>query len=79
MSTVDNTEHLYLRNLAAGDYVLELKRKAGTQSALPVVVAWYMPDPQVLGDLDGDGWPDIAAARSEAPNGIWFSGPAVKK
>lgn len=28
-----------------------------------------------IGDLDGDGWPDIAAARSEAPNGIWFSGP----
>lgn len=28
-----------------------------------------------VGDLDGDGWPDIAAARSEAPNGIWFSGP----
>ena len=55
VSTVDNTEHLYLRNLAAGDYVLELKRKAGTQSSLPVVVAWYMPDPQVLGDLDGDG------------------------
>jgi hypothetical protein len=31
-----------------------------------------------LGDLDGDGWPDIAAARSEAPNAIWFSGPARK-
>jgi hypothetical protein len=29
-----------------------------------------------VGDLDGDGWPDIAAARSEAPNGVWFSGPA---
>ncbi len=32
-----------------------------------------------LGDLNGDGWPDIVAARSEAPNGIWFSGPSVKK
>ena len=32
-----------------------------------------------LGDLDGDGWPDIVAARSEAPNAIWFNGPAVKK
>jgi hypothetical protein len=31
-----------------------------------------------VGDLDGDGWPDIAAARSEAPNGVWFSGPATK-
>lgn len=28
-----------------------------------------------IGDLDGDGWPDIAAARSEAPNGVWFNGP----
>ena len=28
-----------------------------------------------IGDLDGDGWPDIAAARSEAPNGVWFSTP----
>jgi hypothetical protein len=28
-----------------------------------------------IGDLDGDGWPDIAAARSDAPNAIWFSGP----
>lgn len=26
-----------------------------------------------IGDLDGDGWPDIAAARSDAPNGVWFS------
>jgi Subtilase family len=54
-SLVDNAEHLYLRNLAAGDYVLQLTRKAGTQSALPVVVAWYMPDTTVTGDLDGDG------------------------
>jgi hypothetical protein len=32
-----------------------------------------------LGDLDGDGWPDIVAARSEAPNAIWFSGPPRKE
>ena len=24
-------------------------------------------------DFDGNGWPDIVAARSDAPNGIWFS------
>jgi hypothetical protein len=24
-------------------------------------------------DFDGDGWPDIVAARSDAPNCIWFS------
>jgi hypothetical protein len=32
-----------------------------------------------LGDLDGDGWPDIAAARSDAPNGVWFSGATAAK
>lgn len=32
-----------------------------------------------LGDLDGDGWPDIAAARSEAPNALWFSQPPAEK
>ncbi|MHC5540390.1 FG-GAP repeat domain-containing protein [Singulisphaera rosea] len=30
------------------------------------------------GDLDGDGWPDIAAARSDAPNAVWFSDPGRK-
>ncbi len=24
-------------------------------------------------DFDGDGWPDIVAARFDAPNAIWFS------
>jgi len=32
-----------------------------------------------IGDLDGDGWPDIAAARSDAPNAVWFNGPAIRK
>ncbi len=32
-----------------------------------------------IGDLDGDGWPDIAAARSEAPNAVWFNGPVARK
>ncbi|MCX6854799.1 MAG: VCBS repeat-containing protein [Verrucomicrobia bacterium] len=32
-----------------------------------------------LGDLDGDEWPDIAAARSEAPNAIWLSHPPLPK
>jgi hypothetical protein len=56
-STIDNVEHLYIRNLAAGDYVLELKRKTGTQTALPVCVAWYIPEttPSNPADLDNDG------------------------
>jgi hypothetical protein len=31
-----------------------------------------------IGDLDKDGWPDIAVARSGAPNVVYFSS-GVKK
>lgn len=54
-SVFDNTEHLYIRNLAPGDYVLELRRSTGTQTAMPVVVAWYMPNTAPTSDLNGDG------------------------
>ncbi len=33
----------------------------------------------VIGDLDGDGWPDIAAARSDARNALCFSGASARK
>ena len=32
-----------------------------------------------IGDLDGDGWPDIVAARSEARNALWFNGANDRK
>lgn len=32
-----------------------------------------------IGDLDGDSWPDLAVARSDAPNAIWFNGPVAGK
>ena len=32
-----------------------------------------------IGDLDGDGWPDIVAARSEARNALWFNGASDRK
>jgi hypothetical protein len=32
-----------------------------------------------IGDLDGDGWPDLVAARSDAPNAVWFNGPSTRK
>ena len=54
-SLVDNTEHLFIRNLTAGTYVLELRRVAGTQVAFPVVVAWHMPRTSPAADIDGDG------------------------
>ncbi|MBI2685905.1 MAG: VCBS repeat-containing protein [Acidobacteria bacterium] len=28
-------------------------------------------------DIDRDGWRDIVAVRSDAPNGIWFGAPAI--
>jgi hypothetical protein len=32
-----------------------------------------------VGDLNGDGWPDIVAARSDAPSLIFFSKPVFSK
>ncbi len=61
-SLIDNTEHLYLRDLAAGDYVLELKRKTGTQVAYPVVVAWYLPNTVSTNPADLDGNGSVGAA-----------------
>lgn len=53
-SSVDNIEHLYLRDVAAGEYVLEVKRKTGVQTSLPVAVSWYVPKTTLFGDLNGD-------------------------
>ena len=27
----------------------------------------------VVGDVDGDGWLDLIAARTGAPSGVWFN------
>lgn len=55
LSTVDNVEHLFLRDLAAGDYVIELKRVDGSATQVPTSIAWFMPDtPEIIGDANGD-------------------------
>lgn len=54
-SDVDNVEHLFVRNLQPGQYVLEVKR-LDTNPANPTweaAVAWILPAKP--GDLNGDG------------------------
>lgn len=53
-SLIENAEHLYMKGLAPGDYVLQVARKAGTQTTFPVTVAWYLAPTTMLGDLNGD-------------------------
>lgn len=43
VSTVDNVEHLFIRNLAAGKYVLAVSRAKDGLGAWDVAVAWHMP------------------------------------
>ena len=57
-SGVDNVEHLFVRDLAPGEYVLELERIDGlaTHPLWNVAVAWQMPAPPcLLADVNGDG------------------------
>lgn len=60
VSTVDNVEHIYVTGLQPGQYVLEVKRKAGSQATMPVALAWYMTDTGPFGDLNGDDHIDAA-------------------
>lgn len=55
-SLVDNLEHLFVRGLVPGEYVIEVKRNS-TGSAVPLAVAWIMPvQPSTIpGDLNNDG------------------------
>ena len=62
-SDVANLELLFLRDLAPGDYMLELHHNAGSgASSLTAGVAWHFSDPEpvdVLGDVNGDGFVNI--------------------
>jgi hypothetical protein len=72
LSVIDNVEHLFVRGLVAGDYAIELRRKPGTQTALPIAVAWWMPPTADPADLNGDG--SVGAADLAIMLGQW-SGP----
>lgn len=48
-------EHLFVRDLQPGDYVVELKRVDSVTTQVPVCLSWFMPEtPQMVGDLNGD-------------------------
>lgn len=48
LSTVDNIEHLYLKNLEAGSYVLRVSREGDGLGAWDAAVAWIMPPDSFL-------------------------------
>jgi hypothetical protein len=56
-SEIDTVEHLYLRNLASGDYVLKISRSDSAAGSRVFSVGWLFPesDGGVPGDLNGDG------------------------
>jgi len=57
VSAVDNVEHLFLKGLQPGEYVIEVRRMSASTSP-SLAVAWNIPDylpPAVPGDTNGDG------------------------
>jgi hypothetical protein len=63
-SPVDNVEHLYLRGLRAGKYVLEVRRQDQIVDVpmWDAAVAWVLPEPPagLRGDVNNDGLVDVA-------------------
>lgn len=54
-SAVDNVEHLYIKSLAAGSYVLSVTRDDALSSVAAAAVTWFVDLPAVFGDIDGNG------------------------
>ncbi|MSR28288.1 MAG: hypothetical protein EXS03_01775 [Phycisphaerales bacterium] len=55
-SPVDNVEHLYVKGLAPGDYMIEVKRTGSMVGLPPFSIAWHMPAPSFsIADLNQDG------------------------
>lgn len=52
-SAVDNIEHLYVRDLAAGDYIIQMSRGGTSTAAAPFALAWFVT-PRAA-DLNRDG------------------------
>lgn len=54
-SAVDNLEHLYIRGLAAGSYVLSVTRDDALTNVAAAALTWFVDLPVILGDIDGNG------------------------
>jgi hypothetical protein len=60
-SSVDNVEHLYIQDLVAGEYVLEVRRVDFSGGGRVFSVGWLFPEQTaVLGDVNGDGVIDVS-------------------
>ncbi len=60
-SAVDNVEHLFLEDLTAGEYVLEIRRVDSSSSSRVFSVAWLLPEETgIQGDVNGDGVVDVS-------------------
>ena len=53
-SAQDNVEHLYLKGLAAGSYLLAVTRNDAVNIASSAALAWMIEPQAVIGDLNGD-------------------------
>lgn len=59
-SAVDNVEHLYVRGLQPGTYVLSVTREDSLVTTAGATVSWLVDAPPRSGDLDGNGTVDGA-------------------
>lgn len=60
-SSVDNVEHLHIRNLLPGEYVLKIDRVDSSSGASVFSIGWLFPEDEgVLGDITGDGVIDVS-------------------
>ncbi|MBT4529640.1 MAG: hypothetical protein HOC27_00405 [Phycisphaerae bacterium] len=60
-SEFDNVEHLYIKDLSPGEYVLKIHRVDLASGSRVFGVGWLLPEPDagVPGDLNGDGVVDV--------------------
>ncbi len=59
-SAVDNVEHLFIKDLAIGEYVLEVRRVDSVGGARVFSVGWLFPEQTAVpGDVNGDGIVDV--------------------